>query len=153
MWRQPSGGNHHCDGTNNGANSLPGPTCTSILNELSKLSLNPFTFDGYVQLFYTAKRWLLIPLSGIVIVIFYRIWWFLLHFHRQGQSDSEPILGYTRQFRVHSSWGLPTRSQCEWWNLICVRCFWCQRFLKTHWSGNHISWSSGNPHCGRQDRL
>jgi hypothetical protein len=26
-----SGGNHHCDGTNNGENEFPGPTCTSAL--------------------------------------------------------------------------------------------------------------------------
>jgi len=38
-----SGGNHHCDGTNNGENTLPGPTCTSALDNASK---NLFTFDG-----------------------------------------------------------------------------------------------------------
>ncbi|KAF7345399.1 Surface cell-adhesion protein [Mycena venus] len=28
-----SGGTHHCDGTNFGANKFPGPTCTSALND------------------------------------------------------------------------------------------------------------------------
>jgi len=40
----PSGGNHHCDGTNNGANPTPGPTCTSALDDASKL--DHFPFDG-----------------------------------------------------------------------------------------------------------
>ena len=35
-----SGGNHHCDGTNNGQNPLPGPTCTSALDDAS------IAFDG-----------------------------------------------------------------------------------------------------------
>ena len=43
-----SGGNHHCDGTNNGEklteNPLPGPTCISALDDASKAS--SFTFDG-----------------------------------------------------------------------------------------------------------
>ena len=50
-----SGGNHHCDGTNNGANPLPGPTRASASDGASKLPSNLFTFDGYVQLFYAAK--------------------------------------------------------------------------------------------------
>ena len=41
-----SGGNHHCDGTNNNENPLPGPTCTSALDDASKLPSNLFTFDG-----------------------------------------------------------------------------------------------------------
>ena len=45
----PSGGTHHCDGTNNNANPLPGPTCTSALDDASKA--NHFTFDGYVSYF------------------------------------------------------------------------------------------------------
>jgi len=40
----PSGGNHHCDGTNNGENPLPGPTCTRALDDASKLA--QFSFDG-----------------------------------------------------------------------------------------------------------
>jgi hypothetical protein len=39
-----SGGNHHCDGTNNNANPLPGATCTSALDDANKKS--HFTFDG-----------------------------------------------------------------------------------------------------------
>jgi len=39
-----SGGNHHCDGTNNHANPTAGPTCTSALDDASKLA--HFTFDG-----------------------------------------------------------------------------------------------------------
>ena len=44
-----SGGNHHCDGTNDNANPLPGPTCTSALDDAAKL--HHFTFDGYVKYF------------------------------------------------------------------------------------------------------
>jgi hypothetical protein len=40
----PSGGTHHCDGTNNGANPTPGPTATSALDNGSRSS--GFTFDG-----------------------------------------------------------------------------------------------------------
>ena len=40
----PSGGDHHCDGTNNHANPLPGPTCTSALDDASKVA--HFPFDG-----------------------------------------------------------------------------------------------------------
>ena len=65
------GGNHHCDGTNNGQNPLPGPTCTSALDDASKIF--HFPFDGYVQLFFLisrSERWWLITLLGIVIVHF-----------------------------------------------------------------------------------
>ena len=44
-----SGGNHHCNGTNNGQSLLPGPTCANALDDASKLS--HFAFDEYVQLF------------------------------------------------------------------------------------------------------
>lgn len=65
-----SGGTHHCeyptisfqepiwdnkrscftgDGTNNGANPVPGPTCTSALADFSALSL--FKWDGTVRFF------------------------------------------------------------------------------------------------------
>ena len=44
----PSGGLHQCDGTNNDANPSPGPTCTSALDDASKM--NSFPFDGYVFL-------------------------------------------------------------------------------------------------------
>jgi len=37
----PSGGNHHCDGTNLGAHRFPGPTATSALAD----ALNSSTFD------------------------------------------------------------------------------------------------------------
>ncbi|KAF8910413.1 hypothetical protein CPB84DRAFT_1842445 [Gymnopilus junonius] len=40
----PSGGNHHCDGTNNHANPRPGPTSTSALDDAAKR--NGFSFDG-----------------------------------------------------------------------------------------------------------
>jgi len=40
----PSGGNHHCDGTNNNANPLPGATCTSALDDENRKS--HFSFDG-----------------------------------------------------------------------------------------------------------
>ncbi|OBZ76315.1 hypothetical protein A0H81_03183 [Grifola frondosa] len=39
-----SGGTHHCDGTNLNANLTPGPTCTSALDDASKLAR--FTWDG-----------------------------------------------------------------------------------------------------------
>lgn len=39
-----SGGTHHCDGTNNHENLTPGPTCTSSLDDASKLK--GFTWDG-----------------------------------------------------------------------------------------------------------
>jgi len=39
-----SGGTHHCDGTNLGANPTPGATCTSALDTASKEA--HFTFDG-----------------------------------------------------------------------------------------------------------
>ncbi|KAJ3500986.1 hypothetical protein NLJ89_g9544 [Agrocybe chaxingu] len=39
-----SGGNHHCDGTNNNENLKPGPTCTSALDDASKRK--NFSFDG-----------------------------------------------------------------------------------------------------------
>jgi hypothetical protein len=41
-----SGGTHHCDGTNNGANPVPGPTCSSALSAAAKKS--KFSFDGSV---------------------------------------------------------------------------------------------------------
>ena len=50
-----SGGTHHCDGTNNNANPLPGPTCTSALDDASKKA--HFPFDGYVQLISRCGRW------------------------------------------------------------------------------------------------
>jgi hypothetical protein len=39
-----SGGTHKCDGTNNNANSVPGPTVTSSL-DLAAIT-NGFTWDG-----------------------------------------------------------------------------------------------------------
>ncbi|CUA74630.1 hypothetical protein RSOLAG22IIIB_05638 [Rhizoctonia solani] len=36
--KTPSGGSHHCDGTNNGQNPAPGPTCTSALADVADLS-------------------------------------------------------------------------------------------------------------------
>ncbi|KAJ7231165.1 hypothetical protein B0H12DRAFT_1146858 [Mycena haematopus] len=39
-----SGGNHHCEGTNDNANEFPGPTCTSALDDASKEK--GFTWDG-----------------------------------------------------------------------------------------------------------
>jgi len=41
----PSGGTHHCDGTNNGANPTPGPTCSSALDDASKQQKR-FKYDG-----------------------------------------------------------------------------------------------------------
>ena len=61
----PSGGNHHCDGTNDGQNPLPGPTCTSALDDASKIF--HFPFDGYVQLFFLISRcekWCLIVVGN-----------------------------------------------------------------------------------------
>ncbi|KDN40928.1 hypothetical protein RSAG8_07796, partial [Rhizoctonia solani AG-8 WAC10335] len=40
-----SGGSHHCDGTNNGQNPAPGPTCTSALADVAALS-GVITWDG-----------------------------------------------------------------------------------------------------------
>ncbi|KAJ1307010.1 hypothetical protein OPQ81_007990 [Rhizoctonia solani] len=40
-----SGGTHHCDGTNNGANPVPGPTCTSALADVAKYS-GIISWDG-----------------------------------------------------------------------------------------------------------
>ncbi|KDR77684.1 hypothetical protein GALMADRAFT_245817 [Galerina marginata CBS 339.88] len=39
-----SGGDHHCDGTNNKENPRPGPTCTSALADAARLK--HFGFDG-----------------------------------------------------------------------------------------------------------
>ena len=44
-----SGGNHHCDGTNNNENPSPGPTCTSALDDAAHR--HHFAFDGYVSYF------------------------------------------------------------------------------------------------------
>jgi hypothetical protein len=43
-----TGGTHLCDGTNGNNNPLPGPTCTSALDDASRPSLSPrsFTWDG-----------------------------------------------------------------------------------------------------------
>ena len=43
----PSGGDHHCDGTNLGAHRTPGPTATSALADAAKLK--HFAFDGSVS--------------------------------------------------------------------------------------------------------
>ncbi|EIN06188.1 hypothetical protein PUNSTDRAFT_46417 [Punctularia strigosozonata HHB-11173 SS5] len=43
----PSGGTHHCDGTNLGANPKPGATCTAALSDAAHLA--GFTFDGTFQ--------------------------------------------------------------------------------------------------------
>ena len=40
----PTGGTHHCDGTNNGANPTPGATCSGILAAAS--AQYGFTLDG-----------------------------------------------------------------------------------------------------------
>jgi hypothetical protein len=40
----PSRGTVHCDGTNFGANPIPGPTCTSALDDASKKY--KFPWDG-----------------------------------------------------------------------------------------------------------
>jgi len=39
-----TGGTHHCDGTNNHSNPLPGPTCTSALDDASRR--HGFGWDG-----------------------------------------------------------------------------------------------------------
>ncbi len=39
-----SGGTHHCDGTNNGANPTPGPTATAALDDAAASAA--FTWDG-----------------------------------------------------------------------------------------------------------
>ena len=62
-----SGGTHHCDGTNNNANPLPGPTCTSALDDASKSA--HFPFDGYVQLISRCGRWWLILIIVIVHIL------------------------------------------------------------------------------------
>ncbi|TFK52926.1 hypothetical protein OE88DRAFT_1316355 [Heliocybe sulcata] len=52
-----SGGTHHCDGTNNAANPEPGPTCTSALDNASKLAGFPWdaTYDAeYDDFFITS---------------------------------------------------------------------------------------------------
>lgn len=48
-----TGGTHICDGTNGNENPFPGPTCTSALDDASRLSLQadsglprPFIWDG-----------------------------------------------------------------------------------------------------------
>ena len=41
-----SGGTHLCDGTNDGDNPTPGPTCTTALDQVSKRPGSPFPFDG-----------------------------------------------------------------------------------------------------------
>ena len=40
----PSGGTHHCDGTNNDVNPCTGPTCTTALDDGNKIA--NFGFDG-----------------------------------------------------------------------------------------------------------
>ena len=50
----PSGGNHHCDGTNDHANPTPGPTCTSALDDASIVA--HFPFDGYVSYILFSRR-------------------------------------------------------------------------------------------------
>ncbi|CAE7217037.1 unnamed protein product [Rhizoctonia solani] len=40
-----SGGTHRCDGTNNGQNPVPGPTCTSALADVSTMA-GFWTWDG-----------------------------------------------------------------------------------------------------------
>ncbi|CAE6403827.1 unnamed protein product [Rhizoctonia solani] len=40
-----SGGTHHCDGTNNGQNPVPGPTCTSALADVAAFA-GVFSWDG-----------------------------------------------------------------------------------------------------------
>ncbi|KAF8724870.1 hypothetical protein RHS02_08486, partial [Rhizoctonia solani] len=40
-----SGGTHHCDGTNNGMNPVPGPTCTSALADVAAYS-GVIVWDG-----------------------------------------------------------------------------------------------------------
>ncbi|KAF8603888.1 hypothetical protein BDV93DRAFT_523039 [Ceratobasidium sp. AG-I] len=77
-----SGGTHHCDGTNNGANPVPGPTCTSALADFSALSLFPWdgtydsSFDDYfvtrvggstateTQFWGALLNWQFIPVGG-----------------------------------------------------------------------------------------
>jgi len=41
----PSGGNHHCDGTNNGTHPSPVATCTSALDDGAKRG--GFSIDGH----------------------------------------------------------------------------------------------------------
>lgn len=52
-----SGGTHHCDGTNNGANPVPGPTCTSALADFSALSLFPWdgTYDSAFDDYFVTR--------------------------------------------------------------------------------------------------
>ncbi|EPQ50846.1 hypothetical protein GLOTRDRAFT_133590 [Gloeophyllum trabeum ATCC 11539] len=45
----PSGGTHHCDGTNLGANPTPGPTCTSALDDASKVAEFPWDATYWAQ--------------------------------------------------------------------------------------------------------
>ena len=43
-----SGRTHRCDGTNNNANSLPGPTCTSALDDVARNFITFSTeFDNF----------------------------------------------------------------------------------------------------------
>lgn len=63
----PSGGTHHCDGTNLNANPKPGPTCTSALDNASKLW--KFPYDGCVMLlqWWKTAQSLSFPVSTALI--------------------------------------------------------------------------------------
>jgi len=70
-----SGGNHHCDGTNNHANPAPGPTCTSALDDAHKLA--HFPFDGT---FSTAFDDFFITSIGTVTQTSTEFWGILLNY-------------------------------------------------------------------------
>ena len=48
------GGTHICNGKNNDANANAGPTCTSALDDGSKLA--KFSFNGYVRTIFLISR-------------------------------------------------------------------------------------------------
>ncbi|ELU37828.1 hypothetical protein AG1IA_08146 [Rhizoctonia solani AG-1 IA] len=72
-----SGGTHHCDGTNNGMNPVPGPTCTSALADVAAYS-GVIVWDGTVS----------------QVLLCYTYWW--------NFSNIVAVLGFTPELAVYS---------------------------------------------------
>ena len=68
---------------------------------------------------YFSLRKMANPLLGIVIIHFPL--YLMISSSLPSVGTSTRFWGILPQFRSHSIWGLPTRSQTRWWNLICFR--------------------------------
>ena len=123
-----SGGNHHYDGTNNGANPLflvplVPVRWTTHPNYLRIFSLLMGMF--WVIFDFKLRKMMANPLLKIALVHF------LLHLMISSWCTS--IGGDTQtsskfwsilvNFEFTPVWGLPTISQTKRWGLVCVRCF------------------------------